>query len=202
MREEVSHDLDCRQTAHRLREMGMQVILVDNGDLLHCDWPSRDYTPEQIDDEFKKQPSLNVGIVLGKSSGLIEVCGFRRGSQRDIDDLFDYQFPDTAYFESEFGLHFLFEYNDALAKLGESQFSYNSLDITVGTPDDPAFSILPPSIVDDVPILWWQTFEEGVKAIPNRVVDKIIEVFHEELLPPLPFEVEVPDLLEAEFGRN
>jgi hypothetical protein len=122
---------ECRQAAHRYLDKGMSPTILCPGNHvgvgrqhakqckspgkapLHL-WDGQSLTHDEIDRLFKKYPNANVGIVLGKDSGIIDIEGDGPESDKAMVELFGGDPPPAPTYKSKRGLHRLFRYRDDL----------------------------------------------------------------------------------------
>lgn len=187
------HAADCKSTAMFLADHGAQVVLC-KGRVPICNWKDRHYTKIQIEREFKENPALNVGVVLGESSQIIDISGDTKSQDLDMIDLFDGCLPATPCFSSPRGMHLLMNFNSELGALGVPWLRYGSLEIGIGTARSPVFSLLPPSQTNGVERKWLFPLDTvGLLDLPQFVVDKIVAANEDDLCPPLCDEADYKD---------
>jgi hypothetical protein len=136
------------------------------------------HTETSIDGEFARRPDLNVGILMGPTSGIIAIEETDDRSEQDALELFDGWFPVTPTFLSESGPHRLFRWNERLQELERPVLRFGSLYVRLGGGGMANYVILPPSTVNDYRREWVLTLDDcdGMFAeLPDDVVDRLIE---------------------------
>jgi len=135
------------------------------------DWPSRTLTWEQVAKRLKNNPALNVGVVMGRESGVVDAECDSEAATASFHRLFgDLRTPS---WRSARGLHHLLRWDDRLAGLG-AKIEYEGIEFRLGADGKAAQSICPPSIVDGVRREWIvQPDECPVAAIPAAVLESL-----------------------------
>src|SRR5688572_10430051 len=92
-------------------------------------------THEEIEQAFKMNASLNVGIILGELSGVMEFATMRidnNQSERAFQKLMDGVSVDTPTSASRYGIHRFFELDDRLLSIGYPLVMYKTVSIVLG----------------------------------------------------------------------
>lgn len=137
-------------------------------------WPDKRVTPEEYDRHVSR--GGNVGIILGRASGIIDIEGDGAGAEESRRKLFGGEPPETPAWAAFRGEHDLYAWDERFAGLG-AKFTctaeYPGLEFRLGA--EAAQSVCPPSIVDGVRRTW---IREGEPAkLPDAVVDKIVAAY-------------------------
>ena len=171
----------CREAALFLNEIGLPVIPCRDRQPVDSDWDLRQYALSEIEQIFDDHSELNLGLVLGRGSQLIEVIEPTDGNgspvNRDMYQLLDGHFPETPTFEAYCTYHRLFAWDERLAALSSPVLKVGSLTVLTGAGKLGAFSILPPSITDGVPREWrllLDDYEGDVARLSDTVIGKIL----------------------------
>lgn len=173
------YNSDRQETALIHHGFGLPIVLCRGNSPINTDWRVRDYSPAEIEREFQECANLNVGLVLGPRYGLIEVFtleGDGNQSHREFYDLMDGVFPETPTFESRYGCHRIFGWDQGLGSLGRAELKYKSVLIRIGAGEG-AFTLLPPSRIDGVRRKWRLTigdYDGDIARLPDYAVDTII----------------------------
>ena len=141
-------------------------------------WPTKIWTAAEIAAEFAAQPDLNVGIVLGPRSGIIDLECDGPDGDKELLDLFDGDFPVTPLWHSARGPHRLFTWHDDLAQIGKSSITLGSLEVRLGAGDRGAQSLLPPSLSNGWERKWKVSLADCDPApLPPGVLRKLLATF-------------------------
>jgi hypothetical protein len=173
---------NCLETALALHNLELPITLCRGERPIAAEWPYHTYSPAEIEYEFEVAPDLNVGLVLGSRSGLMEVVAVKGDgmqSERDFNDLVDQEFLCTPTFTSRSGYHRLFELDGRLASLGLDEFAYKSLLIRIGDARCAANTVLPPGVVHGVTREWLIHFDNcrnRFQRLPFYAIDRIVAV--------------------------
>ena len=172
---------NCLETALGLHhEMELPITLCRGERPIAAHWPYHTYSTTEIERGFEHYPDLNVGLVLGHRSGLMEVVtrkGDGKRSEREFWELVDDEFPLTPTFTSRSGYHRLFELDERLASLEIREVNYKSISIRLGSPGSGANCLLPPSITQGVQREWLLHFDDcfgRFERLPYYAVDKVM----------------------------
>ncbi|MFO0789933.1 MAG: bifunctional DNA primase/polymerase [Pirellulales bacterium] len=138
------------------------------------EWPKKVYKKAEINREFKKQPNLNLGLVLGPRS-YIDIEVDRAGGNEAILDLFDGDVPVTPTWDSKRGPHRLFCWHPDLDQIGKADFKMGPLEIRIGANGKGAQSLLPPSMTEDITRSWKVPIWECPPApLADAVIDRLL----------------------------
>jgi len=168
-------------SALRYCRRGLPVVLCDGKKPLGGnDWQNKKWTPEAIIQEFKMNPSRNVGVKSGPQSGIdIEADGAEE--EAIFAELFaGCEIPLGPTYESSRGKHRWFAWDARLADCGKAVVYFrgrnakDKLGIRIGAGGKAAQSIVPPS-----PGRTWipgLSFDKcDLPPLPDKVVQRIIE---------------------------
>lgn len=177
----------CRDAAHAYLDQGLPITLCAGGDGKHPlgigwteshigkGWGQHRWTHREIDRAFRLRGHLNVGLLLGPDSGLIDAEADSSAEERALGKLFDGDPPITPTFASRRGKHRLFRYSKYLRdkKIGVAHFE--GLGVRIGA-DKAIHSCAPPSLnTDGTQRQWLITPEEcDLAELPESVVAKLL----------------------------
>ena len=141
------------------------------------DWPQLTWTPRTIDSAYRLQAAANVGVILGRRSGLVDFDCDGPDAEQTLFDLFEGDIPETPTWRSRRGLHRLFKWHPALEQLGKSKVVLGGeeakLEILIGPGVQ---TLLPPSWADGVQREWISgdgLLPDRVAPIPDHVLRKL-----------------------------
>ncbi|HUY88988.1 MAG TPA: bifunctional DNA primase/polymerase [Pirellulales bacterium] len=138
----------------------------------YAGWQHSRATPAQVDRAI--HAGMNIGIILGPPSGVIDLEVDGEGGEDSLRKLFDGEPPEGPSWQSTRGIHRLYLWDDRLAGLG-AKFTadeYPGLEFRIGA--EAAQSVCPPSKVDGVKREW---IHEGEPApLPESVIGKIVSL--------------------------
>jgi len=133
-------------------------------------WGDNLLTREAIEKLLAENPHLNVGLILGPISGLIDVeCD----DEKAIES-FNKFFVNlvTPCWQSLRGRHYLFQYDPRLADL-PSVVKWQGIEFRLGTKSSQ--SIIPPSIVDGVQRQWIISLQQYAPlALPVSIIQELL----------------------------
>ncbi|HUT09845.1 MAG TPA: bifunctional DNA primase/polymerase [Thermoguttaceae bacterium] len=131
-------------------------------------WQNHTLTWQQVTERLKNDPALNVGILLGPASGVVDVECDSDAATTSYRELFgDVRTPS---WQSARGIHHLFQWDERLAGLG-SKVDYQAVEFRLGADEKATQSICPPSVVDGVKREWRVRPDECKPApLPELVI--------------------------------
>ena len=132
-------------------------------------WQNHTQTLEQVTERLARDPTLNVGILLGPASGVVDVeCDSDAATTR-YHELFGE--ISTPSWQSTRGVHHLFQWDERLSGLG-SKVEYEGVKFRLGADEKAAQSICPPSVVDGIKREWIIPPDKyAVAALPAAVIE-------------------------------
>ena len=140
---------------------------------------------------------LNVGLVLGPRSGLIDIEYDGPNGDAALLDLLDGDVPVTAMWRSARGPHRLFQWHEELGRIRKSSVTIGPLEIRLGGNGRAAQSLLPPSITDGWGRRWVVSLEEcSPVPLPPAVLRRILDMFGKD------GSEEVGDVDSEEVGHS
>lgn len=140
------------------------------------DWPNKRATPAQVDHAIRTG-RRNIGIILGRPSGVIDLEIDGEGGEDSLRKLFDGEPPEAPAWQSARGIHRLYLWDDRFAGLG-AKFDhpdFPGLEFRIG--DEAAQSVIPPSKVDGFQRVWINECEPA--KLPDAVIEKIVALGRE-----------------------
>jgi hypothetical protein len=112
-------------------------------------WGLRRHTAESLRAVYAERPDRGVGILLGKRGGVIDLDVDDPKTAEDVlADLFGGEVIATSQWTSTRGMHYLFRFDDRLARYGRTVIKVDGLDIRIGDPTGGGAqfqSVCPPS---------------------------------------------------------
>jgi hypothetical protein len=179
---------DTRSEAHRLHRAKLPITLCPpsskkplgqgwDAEQNGRSWQKMRWTHAEIDRAFKVRGQLNVGLLLGPQSGLIDIEDDSDGDRPALVQLFAGEPPPvTPMFKSPRGSHRLFAWDDMFEQIGKAVADFHGLENRVGAGGKGAQSLVPPSVTDGVAREWVVPLDECKPArLPDSVVQRIIE---------------------------
>lgn len=169
----------CLETALELTRRNIPIVLCKNKKPLYPqqNWHNERLTVETIRLAFKTDPDLQVAIVLGPASGLIDIECDSSDAETDFAKLWDgCAYSETPVFLSQRGAHRLFAWDERFNKIGKSVVKIGACEIRLGAGGKAAMSVIPPSSnTDGTSRLWIIPFDELEPApLPDLVVERIL----------------------------
>src|SRR5262245_31448259 len=101
-----------------LLDRGWQLVLCQGKKPVGAGWQNRPQTAESLATAFEIDPTLNVGVVLGARSGLIDVECDSDEAAENLAKMFGGEIPQTPSYTSRRGCHYLFVLHARLEALG------------------------------------------------------------------------------------
>jgi hypothetical protein len=170
---------ELHAAARQYHKLGLPITLCSPGNKqpITTDWPNYKWSLPAIYRAYRDQPTLNVGLVLGPESGLVDFDCDGEAAEETFAKLFDGEVIDTPTWRSRRGFHRLFKWHPALAQLNKSKLKLGGdgaeLEVLIG----PAVqTLLPPSWSDQFRREWVEGLElltVEPAAIPNSVLSKL-----------------------------
>lgn len=111
-------------------------------------WPSQATSdPGEAICLFEDTPHDGVGVVLGPTSGLIDLDCDSPAAEETLQRLFGGAVPRTPTYQSSKGLHRLFRWSDDLpaSEKAKAKFVVDALEVRIGGGDKAAQTVFPPS---------------------------------------------------------
>ena len=128
---------------------------------------------EQITAWWKRWPQANVGVQLGRRSGIVDFECDSPEAEEQLISLFDDSPPVCPIFQAHRGKHRLFKWRENLG--GKAVLHFGAVEIRIGAGLIGAQSVFPPSIHPDGAVYRWLLPPDEVAPpeIPERVLVKI-----------------------------
>lgn len=166
-----------RQVAIEYAARGLPITLCNGKAPIATAWQTKNYTPDEIEREFSRQPALNVGLRFGPGS-CIDIEADCAEEERAFQGLFaGCDVPRTPTFRSVRGLHRLFAWSEVLAVTGKAVVTFRGLGIRIGANGKGAHSCVPPSVNTDGTIREWIISPDDCPfaPLPDVVLRRILE---------------------------
>ena len=142
------------------------------------DWGNKVWADDKIDAEFDGRGPINLGLILGPMSGLIDIEIDGQGGDAALLKLFQDDVPVTPMWRSARGDHRLFQWHEDLAQIGKASVAFDDLEIRLGAGGKAAQSLLPPSITEGWGRQWVISLEECDPApLPSSVRQQLLAMF-------------------------
>jgi hypothetical protein len=140
-------------------------------------WQKKRLSLAEIDRAFKVRGHLNVGVLMGPLSGLIDIEDDSEEDRAALVRLFGGEPPPvTPMFKSRRGHHRLFAWDPRLERIGKAVAKFEGLEIRIGAGGKGLHSLFPPSVTDGVAREWVVRLEEcSLAPLPDAVLQRIIE---------------------------
>lgn len=141
-------------------------------------WQKAATTDEEvIADWWDRWPGANIGIVMGPSSGIIDIEADTPEADKFLADLFDGHEIITPTFQTARGKHRLFKYTDQLPNSDKAHWRLRGdldLDFKIGNGKG-TYCMFPPSIHPDGPQYKWLLHpdEVDVAELPDQVIARL-----------------------------
>ena len=160
-------------TALLLNSLDMVPVVIPPGQKGPRDtgWQNRRYTADELPDHFRR--GENVGVLLGKASGIIAFDCDTDQAKADLLDLFDGNMPITPEWESKRGGQLLFAWDDRLSAIDKAVTHWREVEVRLGC--KAAQSVLPPSTTDGFTRKWIRSLADCPPAkLPDSVIAKLL----------------------------
>jgi Bifunctional DNA primase/polymerase, N-terminal len=174
--------------AHRLHRMKLPITLCPAGSKKPLGegwtatypgkvWQKKRWSLKEIDRAFKVYGELNVGVLFGPASGLIDIELDAPEDRAAFAELFDgCPPPVTATFSSQRGVHHLFAWHPNLEQIGKGVAHFHGLELRIGAGGKGAHSAFPPSSTNGVARRWLNPLEDcPAAAVPQLALERIIQ---------------------------
>ena len=124
------------------------------------DWPHKGISLGELNRRRANNPRINVGLILGPTSGVVDLDCDGPAAEASLRKLFDGEPPATLSFASKRGRHLLFRYDPRFAELKNAFKSddYPDLEFRLGG-SAAAQTVIPPSTVDGIRREWLNVYE-------------------------------------------
>ncbi len=170
----LATELTIQEAAAEYLAAGLPITLCRGKAPFYGDWQNRRFTPAELDSFFRRQTGLNVGLILGPASRIIDIEGDDEDSEDAYEALFaDCEEPVTPTFQSPRGLHRLFAWDERLAALGRASMRLGAIELRLGF--RAAQSLLPPSVSDGIARRWLVPLATCPPApLPETVICRLV----------------------------
>ena len=171
---------ELHAAARSYHEVGLPITLCRPGGKvpIATKWHHKVWTPAEIDAQFETHADLNVGLILGPRSGIIDIEIDGAGGDAELQELFQGDVPVAPIWRSARGAHRLFAWHDELTEIGKSSITISSLEFRLGADGRAAQSLLPPSITDGWGRRWTVPLDEcDPPPLPTCVLRQLVDSF-------------------------
>jgi hypothetical protein len=123
-------------------------------------WQHEGISLAELNRRRENNPAINVGLLLGPTSGVVDLDCDGPEAEASLLKLFDGPPPATLSFASKRGRHLLFRYDPRFAELKNAFKSpdFPDLEFRLGG-SGAAQTVIPPSVVDGVRREWLNSCE-------------------------------------------
>lgn len=137
-------------------------------------WATRGKSAEQIARYLAKNPSYNVGILLGPATDIIDVeCDSPEATENLRKLIGDDLLSRTPAWSSTRGHHYLFRYDGRMASK-PNKIMFRGIEFRIGC-GKATQSICPPSIVDGVKREWIRSLDDfEPQSLPEEVIEALL----------------------------
>ena len=195
-------DAACLDSALAYHASGLAITICREKVPVGKAWQHREWTEAEIEAEYRRNPTHNVGAILGPRSNLIDMECDEPGAEDDYKRLFEgCEIAIPPMFTSRRGKHRLFAWDDrldAVAKLpgcdspGKGAVvHFGALEVRLGAIGKGAQSLLPPSETGGVTRSWvpgLSLSDCDPPQLPNEVINRIIAAAVEQFKPDVAHE--------------
>ena len=139
-------------------------------------WQRKTWKKREIERAYDERGDLNVGVLFGAKSRLVDFEVDSPEDEKDFAELWDGCEPAvTPTFTSKRGPHRLFRFNARLEEIGKGTMHYKGLEIKIGAAGKGAQSLLPPSISGGVLRSWKVSLDDCEPAsLPKLVIQRLL----------------------------
>lgn len=138
---------------------------------------------------WEQWPSSNVGVALGRGSGIVDIECDSSEAEQEFLALFGGDPPVTCCYKSVRGRHRLFQWRDDLPHPEKSNFHIGAIEVRTGNGDRGAQSVFPPSVHPTGAVYEWLVHPDECEpaVFPDEVIALVANVpdgqFRQALLP-------------------
>jgi hypothetical protein len=179
---------ETQAEAHRLLERGLPITLCPpnskkplgegwDAKNVGVAWQRKEWSPKEVDRAFKLRGDLNVGVLFGPRSGMIDIEEDKPEDRTAFNNLFlDCPPPITATFQSGKGPHRIFAWHPDLEKIGKAVMRYQGMEVRIGANGKGAHSAFPPSKTNDKVREWLIPLDEcDPQPLPSAAIARLFE---------------------------
>jgi hypothetical protein len=176
-----------RDEAHKLHRAGLPITLCPPGTKkplgkgwsatsVGVEWQHKRWTLREINKAFKVRGELNVGVLFGKASGLIDIEQDCEADAAAFAKVFEGCPPPVCpSFRSKRGVHRLYQYTDDLDATNKAVVHFDGLEIRIGANGKGAHSAFPPSVTGGVAREWLIPLDDcPAPPLPELVRQRIL----------------------------
>ncbi len=146
-------------------------------------WQKKKWTLKEIDRAFELRGELNVGVLYGPRSGLIDIEGDSAGAEAAILELFGGEPPIAPMFRSRRGLHRIMRFDADLNAVGKASVHWpdpgrGPLEIKLGASGKASHSLWPPSTANGIQREWVEGLmydECDAPSLPTAVKETLLQ---------------------------
>ena len=133
-------------------------------------WPTDAKPLDNIETRFRLDPTINVGLLLGHATNIIDIEVDGPAGEESIRQLIGD--IETLTFASSKGKHRLYQYDARLAHLGATLRNIEGLpDIEIRVGANAAQTAIPPSVTSEFERLWLN--DAPIASLPDDVIERI-----------------------------
>jgi hypothetical protein len=143
-------------------------------------WQKKRWTLKEIDQAFKLRGELNVGVLCGPRSGLMDIEYDSGDGEAGLLELFDGDVPVAPTFHSRRSPHRIVRSDPDLNVIDKATIHYGPLEIKLGANGKAAHSPWPPSIANGVRREWLDGliyFECDPPALSKGTRQRLLQPF-------------------------
>jgi len=140
------------------------------------EWQKHATTSEDvIQNWWSRWADSNVGVHMGRESGLVDFECDSAEAEQTLLRLFDGNIPVVPTYQSKRGKHRLFRWRPDLPNPDKARFSIGTLDVLTGNGEQGQQSVFPPSVRLDAEYRWLITPDE---CDPGEITDEVFNRLH------------------------
>jgi hypothetical protein len=139
-------------------------------------WQKQATTDEdRIIEWWDSHPGANVGVAMGKESGIIDIECDSEAAEQLLQELFDGYVVPTCCFKSPRGMHRLFKYTESMPNIDKGHWKLGEIDFKIGGGGLGTYCLFPPSIHPSGAQYQWTVSPEECEPaeLPEQVIARI-----------------------------
>jgi hypothetical protein len=180
---------DTHAEAYKLHRAGLPITLCPPGSKkplgegwdakqIGKAWQKKTWTLKEIDRAFKVRGELNVGVLYGPRSGLVDIEYDSEDGEAALVRLFGGDVPIAPTFQSTRGPHRLVRFEDGLNRIDKATIDIGPLQIKLGANGKASHSLWPPAVTNGTRRSWIEGLrydECDPPRLPKTVKDRLFE---------------------------